>query len=120
MASIGYLVIILPIIGSGIAIGVDSWRRFWQRRSLANGAVAGYNTFANVYNVYQATRGVPSALDGVSKLFKGDSKDKGGVLVVAIVVFALLAGILTTYTIITVTARKTAMRRAFKFAEDQV
>lgn len=34
---LGYLVIIGPILGSGIAIMVNSWRYLWQRRSLANG-----------------------------------------------------------------------------------
>lgn len=117
VASLGYLVVILPIIGSGIAIGVHSWRVFWERRTLANGAVAGYNTFANVYNIYHAARGIPSAWGDVSKLFKGD-KDKGAVVGI-IVAFALLAGILTTYTIIVSTARSTASKRAFKFASDQ-
>jgi hypothetical protein len=115
VASAGYLIVIFPIIGSGIAIMIHSWRVFAERRSLGNGAVAGYNTFANAYNIYNAARGVPSAWEHVTKLFKGNDS-KGNTLVAAIALFALFAGVLTTYTIISTVARSTAMDRALKQA----
>jgi hypothetical protein len=116
VASAGYLIVIFPIIGTGIAITVNSWRAFWQRRTAANGAIAGYNTFADVYNIYHAVRGVPSAWEHVSELFKGKGDSKGNALVLAIALCALFAGILTTYTIVTVTARNAAADRALKYA----
>lgn len=119
VASAGYLLIILPILGSGLAITIHSWVAFARRRSFANGALAGYNTFADLYNTYHAIQGIPTAWGSVSKLFKGDSDGKGKLLILLIVVGAALAGILTTYTIITTTARNTAMNRAFKYATNR-
>jgi len=115
VASAGYLIVIFPIIGAGIAITIHSWRVFAERRSLRNGAIAGYNTFADAYNIYHAVRGVPSAWGAVSKLFKGNDS-KGSTLVLVIALFALLAGVLTTYTIISFVARSTAMERSLKYA----
>lgn len=116
VAQAGYLLVIFPVIGSGIAITVHSWMAFKRRRTLANGALAGYNTFADVYNIYEASRAVPSATRGLGKFFGGDSDDKGKLLVLAIVVAAALAGVLTTYTIITTVARSTARDRALQYA----
>ncbi len=117
VAQAGYLLIIFPIIGSGLAITIHSWVAFQRRRSFANAATAGYNTFAQLYNTYQAFQAVPSAGRGLGKFFSGD--DKGKNLVLLIVVAAALAGVLTTYTIITLTARSTAMNRAFKYATNR-
>lgn len=116
VVSAGYLVVIFPILGSGLAITIHSWVTFYRNRSFANGAIAGYNTFADLYNTYNAFREVPTAWGSVTKFFKGDSDEKGKLVVLAIVVFAALAGILTTYTILTTTARGTARDRALKYA----
>lgn len=116
IASAGYLIVIFPIIGTGIAITINSWRIFMQRRTAANGAIAGFNTFADAYNIYHAASAVPSAWENVSKLFKGDSDSKSSGLVVAIALCALFAGVLTTYTIITVTARNAAADRSLRYA----
>jgi len=105
MVELGYLVIILPIIGSGIGITISSWRDFSRRKSLANGGIAGYNTFAQVYNTVNAIRILPGILGDLGKLFNSKDKDSGGVwIMVAAVALALLGGILTTATIIQRTA----------------
>lgn len=112
MLRLGYLIIILPVIGSGIAIMVDSWAHFWRKRSFGSGAVAGWNTFANVYNVVQALDAVPESLSFIGDLFsgKGTSKKDGAafLLMCALVALALLGGILTAVCIIRMTARKHA------------
>lgn len=110
----GYLAVILPVIGSGLAITVHSWAVFWRRRTFGDGALAGYNTFANVYNLAGAVRHVPEAGSGLGKFFDGDDKGKG--LVVLIVLAAACAGVLTTYTIVTSTARSTALSRGLRYA----
>lgn len=105
-ADLGYLVIIFPILGSGLAITVQTWRGFARRRQRTAGdyAITGWNTFAQVSNMYSALRNVPGALDGVGSYFGGgsssDSGDKRGLAVVILVAVAVLGGILTTFTIV--------------------
>lgn len=103
---LGYVVVILPVLGSGLALTVNSWNRFWQRRSLGSGVEAGYNTFAQVHNTYNAVRALPSIFDHLGEFF-GDSekKDFRGVLVLIIVAVGLFGGILTTWGIINNTRR---------------
>jgi hypothetical protein len=123
MLALGYLVIILPVLGSGLAITVDSWGYFWRRRTFGSGAVAGYNTFAQVYNTYQAARAIPEAFGKVFDVFGGSSKRRSSsskndgaaaLLVIALVVVALLGGILTAAAIIRSTARRHAYSVQFK------
>lgn len=103
---LGYLMIILPIIGSGLAITVQSWMYFWRRRSFGNGAIAGWNTFADVYNIYQASKAIPESLDFLGALW--DSDDDSPIylkIVIVLAGLALLGGILTTTAIVRTTAR---------------
>ena len=115
---LGYLVIILPIIGSGMAITVQSWMVFWRQRTFANGATMAWNTFAGVSNIYSAMRGIPEALSGLGQLFRGGSraeKDEGGnrnlvfLVVVGAVILCLAGGILTTTVIVRSVARTHAV-----------
>lgn len=112
-SSLGYLVIIAPVLGAGLALTINSWRRFSEQRSLSTGVETAWNSLAQAHNIYGAIRNAPGAFESVLKFFSGsksDSKEKG--LVVALVVFAALAGIMTTYTIISVVARNAAIDRA--------
>lgn len=112
---LGYLIIILSVIGSGLAITVQSWAHFWRERSLASGAVAGWNTFADIYNIASAMRGVPDAVADLGKLFSGGSKAEDDdvkslvvLVVVGLALLCVLGGILTTTWIIRSTARNHA------------
>lgn len=115
MLSLGYLVVIIPILFSGLAMTIQSWSYFWQRRTFGSGAVAGWNTFAQVYNTYEAISAIPQALGAVGEMFTdsdGDS-DAGGFfakLVIVLVACATIGGILTTFAIVRVTARGSAQR----------
>ncbi len=117
VAQLGYLIIIGPIIGSGLGIMVHSWGVFYRRRTIGGGAVAGWNTFANIYNISSALSYVPEASSGVADFFFGkgsDSKDgKGWVLF--LVLLALIGGILTTRAILLRTAKATAIDRAHRY-----
>jgi len=114
---LGYLVVIFPILGSGLAITVHAWGVFWRRRRLADGAVAAYDTFAMIYNISSALRHVPRAGASVFDFFLGgsdsssssDSKGKG--LVLLLVILAVAGGILTTRWIILSVAKSTAANR---------
>jgi len=107
--SLGYTIIIFPVIGTGIAITIDSWAHFWRKRSFGNGAVAVWNTFADFYNIYQATRALPGAFDSIGDLFDSDSDNPGLTLIVIFLVAAsVIGGILTTVAIVRVTSRNHA------------
>jgi hypothetical protein len=97
------------VIGTGIAITIDSWAHFWRKRSFGNGAVAVWNTFADFYNIYQATRALPGAFDSIGDLFDSDSDNPGLTLIVIFLVAAsVIGGILTTVAIVRVTSRNHA------------
>jgi hypothetical protein len=115
---LGYLVVIFPILGSGLAITVHAWGVFWRRRRITDGAVAAYDTFAMIYNISSALRHVPRAGGNVFGYFFGgsssdssssDSKGKG--LILLLVILAVAGGILTTRWIILSTAKATAANR---------
>lgn len=98
---LGYLVIIFPILGSGLAITVETWRHFARTkdRGVGDYAITGWNTFAQVHNTYSAVQALPGVFENLGSFFgKGDKKAQ--TLVVIAVVVAALAGILTTYGII--------------------
>lgn len=104
--NLGYIVIYFPIVGSGIAITIDAWAAFYRRRSLANAAVAGYDTFAMIYNISSGIRHMPSAFEGVGDFFGGDSDGDGigGLIVIILLAMAILGGIFTTVMIAKITA----------------
>lgn len=115
---LAYLVIIFPLVGSGMAITTHSWGVFWRRRSLANGVTAGWNTYAQIHNFYHAVEQVPRAMGNVGSFFGGSSSssdDGKGKIIIALVVIAVAGGILTTWAIIRHTARETARARRWKY-----
>lgn len=93
---LGYLVIILPMLGSGIAIWVDSMTTAFRERTLASGGVAAWNTFATFHNTYSAMQTVPSAFSHVESLFESKSDDNASLWMIVIVLLVLGAGIMTT------------------------
>jgi hypothetical protein len=98
---LGYVILIPAIIFSGLMITVDSWARAYRTRKVLDLGIAGYNTFAQVYNTYHAIHGIGPALGHVFKAFLGGGgKKSGSLLVILLVIFALGAGIITTAAII--------------------
>ncbi len=119
-AKLGYLMVIGPVIGSGLAITIHSWRAFARSRTFGNGAIAGWNTYAQISNMYSAAQHIPDAFDGIGKFFGGkDSKDGKGMIVVLLVALALLAGVLTTIAILK-SAAESAMLAEYYKAEREV
>lgn len=108
LLSLGYLVILPPVLGSGVAILIHSWVGFAKERDLASGLAAGWNTYAMGSNVYHAMDGVPKALDTVGDFFtdNDDLAELGLKIVIGLLLFSVAGGILTTYLIITRTARR--------------
>lgn len=97
---LGYVLIIPGILFSGLMITVDSWARAYRTHKILDLGRAGYNSFAQVYNTYNAIRGVGPASAKVVEAFFGKGKKDGSVLVVILVVLALGAGIFITAAII--------------------
>lgn len=107
---LGYLVIILPVLGSGLAIWLQSVRTAWRQRNLMNIGVAGYNTVAQIYNTYEAISTIPGFIKDLGGFFSDDEDRKNGatLLVILAVLVALFGGALTTYAIVSSTARNEA------------
>ncbi|MDB5194357.1 MAG: hypothetical protein JWN50_371 [Parcubacteria group bacterium] len=109
---LGYVIIILPVLGSGLAIWMDSITTAWRERDAMSIGVAGWNTFAQVHNTYEAARILPGVLGDLSDVFDGDGDSDGdgalALLAILVVIFALAGGVLTTVMIVRSTARKYA------------
>lgn len=105
---LGYILLIPFILVSGWAITFDSWAQAWRERSLLNMGVAGYNTFASVYNTYNAIKDIPKCFEGLSDFFNSkdseDNKGAGAIFVIGLVLISLSAGALLTTVIIKRTA----------------
>lgn len=105
LMSLVYLLIIIPAIGSGILITIQSWINFARDKSLMNLGMAGWNTFAQAYNTYNAIQSFGPALDtvqeGLGGLFDGDGdSDNSSLRVILLAAIVLLAGVMTTTVII--------------------
>ena len=109
---VGYVVILLPVLGSGLAIWLDSVTTAWRKRDATSAGVAGWNTFAQAHNTYEAISTLPDAVGRIgASLAGGDDDDaEGKVVLVAIVLVAVIlcGGVLTTMTIVRSTARRYA------------
>lgn len=103
---LGYVVLIIPILGSGITITAHSWLVAIRERRLSSMGIAAWNTYAQIHNTVGAVRGLPKIFDHLGKLLKGgnDSKGKFALLMILLVIAALSAGILTTVMIVSRTA----------------
>jgi hypothetical protein len=94
------LLIATAIIPTGIIITINSHIAFWKRKSLRGGIMAGWNTFATVSNVVNASRAMPSAFGRILSTAKNSRN--GGIILLAIIVVALcvLGGYFTASAIV--------------------
>lgn len=85
---LAYLIIIFPVLGTGLAIWANSVAVAYIKRDWASIGVASYNTFAQIHNTVNAVRYVPQAsrslVDGLSKI---KLKGKSGAALVYLVLF---------------------------------
>lgn len=84
-----YLMIIIPILGSGLVIWAHSLAVAYKQRNFSSAVVAGWNTYAQLHNTYNAVRYVPRAGGEVGKSFGKifKSKDSGKVLAFLFLIF---------------------------------
>ena len=97
--SLWYLLIIIPALGTGFILMIFSWIVAWRERSLLSMSTAGWNTFAQFYNMYQAFTGIGSAFREVGDFLADLSDSKEGLLVVVailVVCVSLFGGVFLT------------------------
>lgn len=101
--SFWYVVVILPILGSGIVITIHGWIEWWRDRSMLQLGVNAWNTYAMAQNTVSAIQNFGPALGnvmgGFGELMKPSSDDDGkamlvklGLVLGIIVVVGSLAG----------------------------
>jgi hypothetical protein len=97
-------------LGSGLGITASSWAQFWRQKNLINGGIAAWNTYAQISNIVSAARFVPEAIGNVFSAFKGDDEEdnRALLLMLAVVLVAVGAGVMTARAIILATARKSS------------
>lgn len=99
--SFWYLLIIIPALGTGYILTVHSWIQFAREKSLGNLAGAGWNTFASVYNTYNAIEGIGQSAGVIGEAFSsalggdGDARAKIFILGVLLAVLSLVGGYYT-------------------------
>jgi len=100
VSDLSYVLIILAIIPTGIIIWINSLITFWKRKSLRNGGIAAWNTFAMVSNVVSASRNLPSAIGRIAGTMKNQRGNSAVILLAIIIVLcAILGGFFTASTI---------------------
>lgn len=98
-----YLAVILPVLGSGLIITMESWRWFVAKPSLLGGVGTAWNTYAMLSNTYEATSGIGSAMSDLWNMAGGgDNEDNALLRQIAFfaVGVALAGGVLLTYGLI--------------------
>lgn len=107
-----YVVIILPVIGSGMCIWIDSLVTAWRERTFGNIAGAGWNTFAQIHNTWSAVELLPGFLGDLKEAFNSDDDEQAApaAMVLLLVLIALLGGILSAVAIMRSAAKARAQQ----------
>jgi hypothetical protein len=111
---IGYILLLPGFLISGLMITLDSWARAYRTRRIADIGIAAWNTYAQIHNVYHAIKNMDGAFGNVvdairSRRSKGNNDGASLIVVFAVVVVALLSGVLTTAVIISRVAGRTQL-----------
>ncbi|HRY36270.1 MAG TPA: hypothetical protein P5230_00105 [Candidatus Magasanikbacteria bacterium] len=107
MFSLWYVLVIFPVLGSGLAIWAHSLREAYRRRDFGSIAVAGYNSFAQIHNMVSAANNLGGAFGNVGELFGkaldskgGKGKDKLFILLIILVIVAIIAGFMIAFALV--------------------
>lgn len=109
-----YVLVVFPWLGSGLVITLHSWIQLFRTPSWVDLATTGWNTFAMVKNVYDASQNLGPALDMVGQMFSSllsggsdrDGKAAIARLALALVLLSIVGGFLLTAMIIKAQAAK--------------
>lgn len=93
-----YLFCVVTMIPTGFYIWIRSLKDFWEKKSLANGLTAGWNSYAQIHNTISMARNAPSALGRVTKaLFGSKGKKKNNTIIVLLAIFVLILAVFSGY-----------------------
>lgn len=111
---LGYLIIIGPVLASGLGLWAHSLIVAYRERSFGSVAIAGWNTYAQAHNTWQAASNAGSFLsdviEGLSGKNRKSSKDgAAAILIILIAIIAVAGGYLTTMAIARRADRKIAL-----------
>src|SRR5271167_447771 len=87
----GYVLVIFPILGSGLAIWADSLKQAYKNRDGLSIGVAAYNTFAMAHNTFEAARFLPTVIDKIGTSIK-ESNNKALMATVYTVLIVSIGG----------------------------
>lgn len=109
-----YILVILPAIGSGLAIWAHAIREVYRRRDFTSFAVAGFNSFTQVHNVVSAVDNLGGTFGNVNNIFgiafKGD-KGSNFIIVLLIAIGLIIAsGFIIAFSLVRHYAKKTNAR----------
>ncbi len=87
-----YITIIVPVLGTGLAITIHSVKAAYERRDFASVGSAAYNVFAQAHNTWEAIQHTGEAVSDVGD-YVGElvSKKSDGRLIVLLLLFAAVA-----------------------------
>lgn len=93
-----YLFCVATMLPTGFYIWIRSLKNFWEKKTLANGLTAGWNSYAQIHNTISAARNAPSAISRVAKtLFGGKGKKKDNTVIVLCAIFVIILAIFGGY-----------------------
>lgn len=92
-----YLFCVATMIPTGFYIWIRSLKDFWEKKTLANGLTAGWNSYAQIHNTISAARNAPSALGRVTKALFGGKSKKDKTIIVLFAIFVLILAICGGY-----------------------
>lgn len=116
--ALGYVVIILPVLGSGLAIWLDSMTTAWRKRDAVSVGVASWNTFAMAHDTWEAATTMPDVFKRIGDTLSGgdddDAEGKLALVTIILVAVVLGGGVFTTIAVVRSTARKYATAVLFQ------
>ena len=118
--NLGYVLVVFPILGSGLAIWADSLKQAYKERDGLSIGVAAYNTFAMAHNTYEAAKFFPSVIDKIKDTLEDSDNKLMLVTVYTVLAISVGGGIGLAYFIIHSTAVKVAQQARMATLEAQV
>ena len=93
-----YILIAMTVIPTGFFIWFQSVAVFWKHKNLGNGITAGWNTYAQLHNMANAYREMPSAFGRITEaLFGGKGKKKSDTMIILLAIFVIILAVLGGY-----------------------
>src|SRR5271170_2869832 len=120
LLNLGYVLVVFPILGSGLAIWADSLKQAYKNRDGLSIGVAAYNTFAMANNTYEAAKFLPTVFEKIGNSLKDSDNKALMATVYAALAISIGGGLGLAYFIIHSTAVSVANKAKIAALEAQV